>query len=114
MLSTMTKEGDAERTDREVLVPWIKFLWDTFRTVLDILRTNSKLELLYHKTAAKAFAFCQTYGRQSYYPLCPYHPLLRTRRWRRNFWISMLKGEQREDCSLAQFQRQSETRAFTV
>ena len=49
MLSTMTKEGDAERTDREVLVPWIKFLWDTFRTVLDILRTNSKPELLYHK-----------------------------------------------------------------
>ena len=64
MLSTMTKEGDAERTDREVLVPWIKFLWDTFRTVLDILRTNSKLELLYHKTAKKAFAFCQTYGRR--------------------------------------------------
>ena len=29
MLSTMTKESDAERTDREVLVPWIKFLWDS-------------------------------------------------------------------------------------
>ena len=40
MLSTMTKEGDAERTDREVLAPWIKFLWDTFRTVLETLRTN--------------------------------------------------------------------------
>jgi translation initiation factor 3 subunit A len=64
MLSTMTKEGDAERTDREVLVPWIKFLWDTFRTVLDILRTNSKLEHLYHKTSKKAFAFCKTYERR--------------------------------------------------
>ena len=29
MLSTTTKESDAERNDREVLVPWIKFLWDS-------------------------------------------------------------------------------------
>ena len=29
MLSTMTDEGDGDRSEREVLVPWLKFLWET-------------------------------------------------------------------------------------
>ena len=28
MLSTMTDEGDGDRSEREVLVPWLKFLWE--------------------------------------------------------------------------------------
>jgi len=47
MLSTMTDEGDRERADRALLVPWLRFLWETYRAVLDILRTNSKLEHVY-------------------------------------------------------------------
>jgi translation initiation factor 3 subunit A len=40
-----------------------KFLWETYRTVLDVLRDNNKLELLYSMTANKAFAFCYHHGR---------------------------------------------------
>ena len=52
-----------DRTDREVVTPWFKFLWETYRSVMDILRNNSRLEALYAMTAAKAFQFCLTYKR---------------------------------------------------
>eukprot|EP00640_Fibrocapsa_japonica_P000291 CAMPEP_0113937048 /NCGR_PEP_ID=MMETSP1339-20121228/3751_1 /TAXON_ID=94617 /ORGANISM="Fibrocapsa japonica" /LENGTH=893 /DNA_ID=CAMNT_0000939673 /DNA_START=127 /DNA_END=2808 /DNA_ORIENTATION=+ /assembly_acc=CAM_ASM_000762 len=63
MLSTMTEDGSKERLDRQLVVPWLKFLWETYRAVLDILRSNSKLEHVYHKISCKAFDFCQVYKR---------------------------------------------------
>ena len=65
MMSTMTEESEKERTDRELLVPWLKFLWETYRSVLDILRSNSKLEIVYHKTAERAFTFCGKFKRKT-------------------------------------------------
>jgi translation initiation factor 3 subunit A len=65
MLSTMTAEGDSDRLDREVVVPWLKFLWETYRTILEILRNNSKLENVYHGTCKKAFKFCLEYKRNT-------------------------------------------------
>lgn len=49
--------------DREIVIPWLRFLWDTYRTVLDTLRNISKLELLYKSTAEQAFQFCLTHKR---------------------------------------------------
>ncbi|CAN0337072.1 unnamed protein product, partial [Discosporangium mesarthrocarpum] len=65
MLSTMTDEGEKERMDRETVVPWLRFLWETYRAVLDILKTNTKLEHVYHNTCIKAFNFCRTYERMA-------------------------------------------------
>lgn len=65
MMSTMTEEGEREREERKLLVPWLVFVWEAYRSVLDLLRTNSKLELVYHETATRAFAFCATYKRKS-------------------------------------------------
>ena len=63
MLSYVTAESDADRHDRENVMPWFKFLWETYRNCLDILKNNSKLEALYNMTAHKAFHFCKQYKR---------------------------------------------------
>jgi translation initiation factor 3 subunit A len=63
MMSYVSGEKGKERSDRELITPWFKFLWETYRTVLEILRNNSKLESLYAMTAHRAFQFCLQYKR---------------------------------------------------
>nr|GEU88848.1 eukaryotic translation initiation factor 3 subunit A-like [Tanacetum cinerariifolium] len=63
MLSYVSGEKGKERSDRELVTPWFKFLWETYRTVLEILRNNSKLMALYADTAHRAFQFCKQYNR---------------------------------------------------
>ncbi|XP_010541009.1 PREDICTED: eukaryotic translation initiation factor 3 subunit A isoform X2 [Tarenaya hassleriana] len=63
MLSIVSGEKGKDRSDRELVTPWFKFLWETYRTVLEILRNNSKLEALYAMTAHRAFQFCKQYKR---------------------------------------------------
>ncbi|CAL8465076.1 g4611 [Coccomyxa elongata] len=65
MLSYVSGEKGKDRTDREQVTPWFKFLWETYRCVLDILRNNSRLEALYAMTATRAFQFCLTYKRST-------------------------------------------------
>ncbi len=43
MLSTMTMESEKERADRDIMVPWLRFLWETYRAVLEVLRTMQKV-----------------------------------------------------------------------
>ena len=47
MLSSVTSEGNQERAETEILVPWIKFLWEAYRNSLDLLRNNKLVERLY-------------------------------------------------------------------
>ena len=43
--------------------PSLKFLWEAYRTVLDVLRNNQKLDELYRDACTKAFDFCLKYKR---------------------------------------------------
>ncbi len=52
-----------ERVDRQLVVPWMRFLWETYRVVLDIVKTHNKLETCYHEMATRAFNFCVKYKR---------------------------------------------------
>ncbi|KAL7102540.1 hypothetical protein ACP275_08G126300 [Erythranthe tilingii] len=63
MLSYVSGEKGKDRSDRELVTPWFKFLWETYRTVVEILRNNSRLEALYAMTAHRAFQFCKQYKR---------------------------------------------------
>lgn len=65
LLSTVSAEQSKDRTDRAIVTPWLKFLWETYRTVLDILRNNARLEIAYQNVAMQAFTFCQKYARKT-------------------------------------------------
>ncbi|CAH8507248.1 unnamed protein product [Schistosoma turkestanicum] len=65
MLNAVSMEGTQDRSARTILMPWLKFLWDSYRLVLDLLRSNSKLEKLYHEVAHDAYNFCLKFGRKT-------------------------------------------------
>ncbi|KAI1840119.1 hypothetical protein JX265_000489 [Neoarthrinium moseri] len=65
LLATVSSEQSRDRTDRAIITPWLKFLWEAYRTVLDILRNNARLEILYQETAMQAFDFCLKHARKT-------------------------------------------------
>jgi len=65
LLATMAADPAQNQRDSAVLLPRVKFLWEAYRAVLDILKSNSKLERLYHLTAIRALKFCAAYKRRT-------------------------------------------------
>ncbi|KAL3924587.1 MAG: hypothetical protein SGILL_000957 [Bacillariaceae sp.] len=65
LLSSMSTDPAKNQRDSLMLLPSLRFLWEIYRAVLDILRSNSKLEHVYHSTAQSAFQFCREYGRRT-------------------------------------------------
>eukprot|EP01124_Arcella_intermedia_P036218 TRINITY_DN944_c0_g1_i1.p1 TRINITY_DN944_c0_g1~~TRINITY_DN944_c0_g1_i1.p1 ORF type:complete len:1599 (-),score=476.58 TRINITY_DN944_c0_g1_i1:2-4798(-) len=49
---------DIQSAEKELAMPSIRFLWETYRTVLDVLRNDRKG--LYMETCKKAFEFCRS------------------------------------------------------
>jgi len=65
MISVLTGDlSDTGRADRDNYVQWLRFLWESYRTCLEVLKNNAKLEELYADTAKKTFAFCVRYKRK--------------------------------------------------
>ncbi|EMR08937.1 hypothetical protein PNEG_02718 [Pneumocystis murina B123] len=65
ILSTVSGDQSKDRTDRAVVTPWLKFLWETYRTVLEILKNNARLEQAYQSAVNQAFSFCLKYSRKT-------------------------------------------------
>jgi translation initiation factor 3 subunit A len=65
LLSVVSGAVSQDRMDRTVLSPWLRFLWDSYRNCLDLLRNNSLVENLYHQIARQSFAFCIKYQRRN-------------------------------------------------
>ena len=51
LLRAVTGEVTQDRTDRLLLTPWVKYLWESYRQCLDLLRNNNRVEKLYHNIA---------------------------------------------------------------
>lgn len=64
-MTTVSAADSKERKEREVLVPWLRFAWETFRSVLNTLKNTPKLEKEYHSVAARAFAFLRDNNRRT-------------------------------------------------
>ncbi|CAL4113931.1 unnamed protein product, partial [Meganyctiphanes norvegica] len=65
LLCVFGSEDAQDRSDRTILTPWVKFLWESYRQCLELLRTNSRVERLYHDIAKHAFRFCEKYNRKT-------------------------------------------------
>ena len=62
ILSSVNSHGTS-RVDKELVVPWIKFLWEAYRSVLEVTKNNNRLIDVYQNTVARAYKFCETYER---------------------------------------------------
>ena len=51
LLSTVSGEGVKERSDRVLLAPWVKFLWESYRNMMELLKNNNTIERLYADVA---------------------------------------------------------------
>lgn len=60
----MSVDPEKAQRDTALLLPNLKFLWEVYRAILDILKSNSKLERLYHSVAVEALKFCGEYKRR--------------------------------------------------
>uniref|UniRef100_A0A914XEM4 Eukaryotic translation initiation factor 3 subunit A n=1 Tax=Plectus sambesii TaxID=2011161 RepID=A0A914XEM4_9BILA len=65
LLSAVSGAAAQDRMDRTMLSPWLRFLWDSYRNCLELLRNNAQVEQLYHKIARQSFAFCAKYQRRT-------------------------------------------------
>ena len=71
LMLAMSGEGSKERSERQLLLPWVRYQWESCRTILDVLRNNVRLERLYHDVARSSFAFCLRFQRkQEFRKLC--------------------------------------------
>mmetsp|Transcript_19087 Transcript_19087/g.73446 ORF Transcript_19087/g.73446 Transcript_19087/m.73446 type:complete len:955 (-) Transcript_19087:55-2919(-) len=52
-----------ERSEKEMLFPWLKFMWESFRAVLELIKNKAKMEKLYFDTTKLAMEHCIKYNR---------------------------------------------------
>lgn len=47
-----------------MLAPWLKFLWESYKQCLDLLKNNNRVEKIYQEVAQMGFRFCRQYNRR--------------------------------------------------
>jgi translation initiation factor 3 subunit A len=65
LLKAVSGESSQDRADRDLLAPWLKFVWESYKQCLDLLKNNNKVESLYQQVAKQAFNFCVKYQRKT-------------------------------------------------
>lgn len=58
MLNAIQAQDTRQQSQDKEVHMHFRFLWDTYKVVLDVLKSNVRLEEVYHETARHAFEFC--------------------------------------------------------
>ena len=64
LLGAVSGDQNKDRTDRSVVTPWLRFLWESYRTSLETLKNNARLEVIYQVSSRTLFGFCLCNFRQ--------------------------------------------------
>ncbi|KAG8796731.1 eukaryotic translation initiation factor 3 subunit A [Serendipita sp. 398] len=64
LLGAVSGDQSKDRTDRALVTPWLKFLWESYRSALETLKNNARLEAVYQSIALQAFEFCLSHRRK--------------------------------------------------
>ncbi|KAF7290300.1 Eukaryotic translation initiation factor 3 subunit A [Mycena chlorophos] len=64
LLGAVSGDQSKDRMDRALVTPWLKFLWESYRTSLETLKNNARLEHIYQNIAQQAFKFCLKHQRK--------------------------------------------------
>lgn len=64
LLSIVSSDDTKDRSDRELLTPHLRFMYDSYRTVLDTIRNTKQLEIVYCYIVSHAFKFCEQFSRK--------------------------------------------------
>ncbi|KAL7411839.1 hypothetical protein BDY24DRAFT_123156 [Mrakia frigida] len=64
-LLLMSVDAQRDRTDRQVVLPALRFLWECLRVCLEVLRNSARLEIIYQQIVHQAFQFCVLHARKT-------------------------------------------------
>ena len=55
LLGAVSGDQSKDRTDRALVTPWLKFLWESYRTSLETLKNNARLEAIYQVSTLRLY-----------------------------------------------------------
>lgn len=63
LLGAVSGDQSKDRTDRALVTPWLKFSWESYRTALETLKNNARLEVIYQVCGLAVLFPSYTYRR---------------------------------------------------
>lgn len=61
LLGAVSGDQSKDRTDRALVTPWLKFSWESYRTALETLKNNARLESVYQVRNALCLSVTHIY-----------------------------------------------------
>ncbi|CEP63809.1 translation initiation factor eIF3 core subunit a LALA0_S09e02982g [Lachancea lanzarotensis] len=65
LISAAEEEQSVAGFNDEAIISWLRFTWESYRAVLDLVRNNSQLELTYSGVVNRTMNFCLKYNRKN-------------------------------------------------
>lgn len=65
LISAFEQDQSVGGFNDEAITSWLRFTWESYRAVLDLLRNNSQLEITYSGVVSRTMQFCLKYKRKN-------------------------------------------------